>query len=116
MKSSVSETSEDEESNAPRGFTVYVQVWSETPLVEKKSAKGAKASISIVSRGPFKMDTSRTFQSFKQDIAKVLPCRLIMLPVAKFEWKFENQAQSAPRKKIADEAGFEALLDAVKAK
>jgi hypothetical protein len=39
-----------------------------------------------------------------------------MLPVTKFEWKFENQAQSAPRKKIADEAGYEALLDAIKAK
>ncbi|KAG1754915.1 uncharacterized protein EDB91DRAFT_1242136 [Suillus paluster] len=36
--------------------------------------------------------------------------------VAKFEWKFENQAQGAPRKKIADEAGYEALLDAVKVK
>ncbi|KAG0692151.1 hypothetical protein DFH29DRAFT_1009257 [Suillus ampliporus] len=94
----VSDTSEDEESNAPRRFT------------------GAKASITILSRGPFKMDMSRTFQSFKQDIVKVLPCRLAMLPVTKFEWKFENQAQSAPRKKIADEAGYEALLDAVKAK
>ncbi|KAG2150765.1 hypothetical protein DEU56DRAFT_962190 [Suillus clintonianus] len=112
----VSETSEDEESNAPRRFTVYVQVWCETALVEKKSAKGAKVSITIVSCGPFKMDTSRTFQSFKHDIAKVLPCRLTMLPVAKFEWKFENQAQSAPCKKIADEAGYDALLDAVKAK
>ncbi|KAG2085193.1 uncharacterized protein F5147DRAFT_782153 [Suillus discolor] len=39
-----------------------------------------------------------------------------MLPVSKFEWKFENQAQSAPRKKIADEVGYEVLLDAVKVK
>ncbi|KAG1807121.1 uncharacterized protein BJ212DRAFT_1485777 [Suillus subaureus] len=97
----VSDTSEDEESDAPRRFTVYVQVWCKIALAEKKLVKGAKASTTIVSWGPFKMDTTRTFQSFKQDIAN-------------FEWKFENQAQSAPCKKIADEAGYEALLDAVK--
>ncbi|KAG1724073.1 hypothetical protein EDB19DRAFT_1834311 [Suillus lakei] len=44
----------------------------------------------------------------------VLPCQLTMLPVTKM--KFKNQAQSAPHKKIVDEAGYEALLDAVKAK
>ncbi|KAG2749000.1 hypothetical protein P692DRAFT_20734786, partial [Suillus brevipes Sb2] len=111
----VSDSSEDDEGNTPRRFTIYVQVWSEAPI-EKKSGKGAKASMAVVSRGPCKMDTAHSFRSFKQDIAKVLPCRLTMLPVTKFEWKFENQAQSAPRKKIADEAGYEALLDAIKAK
>ncbi|KAG2064903.1 hypothetical protein BDR04DRAFT_1122238 [Suillus decipiens] len=39
-----------------------------------------------------------------------------MLPTLKFEWKFKNQAQNAPLKKIADEAGFEALIDAIRVK
>lgn len=39
-----------------------------------------------------------------------------MLPISKLEWKFENQAQGAPRKKVADEAGYEALIDAVNAR
>ncbi|KAG1852585.1 hypothetical protein C8R48DRAFT_676094 [Suillus tomentosus] len=86
----VSDTSENEEGNAPRKFTVYVQVWSEAPM-----GKGAKVSVMIVLWGPCKMDTAHTFQFFKQDIMK---------------------AQSVPHKKIADEAGYDTLLDAVKAK
>jgi endonuclease III len=39
----------------------------------------------------------------------------MMLPVSKFKWKFENP-QNAPCKKIANEAGFEALVDVVMAK
>ena len=46
----------------------------------------------------------------------ILSCKLGALPVLKFEWKFEGQPQSALCKKIADEAGFEALINAIKAK
>ncbi|KAI6002064.1 hypothetical protein EDD15DRAFT_1578607 [Pisolithus albus] len=62
------------------------------------------------------MDTSQTFDTFKNHIAKALSCHPSTLPVVKFEWKFENQAQNAPKKTIADHSGYEALLDAVKAK
>ncbi|KAG1738921.1 uncharacterized protein EDB91DRAFT_1347532 [Suillus paluster] len=104
--------------DAPRKFTVYVQVWSASTETQKKTGKAVKAPplAVTVTRGPFKLDTAQTFLTFKQEVAKALPCRLTMLPVTKFEWKFENQAQSAPRKKIADQAGYEALVDAVSAK
>ncbi|KAG2737688.1 hypothetical protein P692DRAFT_20851782 [Suillus brevipes Sb2] len=62
------------------------------------------------------MNTSKTFETFKREVVEVLPCRTSMLPVAKFEWKFDNQAQSAPRKKIVNRAGYEALIDAINAK
>lgn len=108
--------SEDEERDPPRKFTVYVQVWAEAQA-EKKPGKTVKTpNITFISKGPFKMDTSKTFEMFKREVAEVLPCRTSMLPVAKFEWKFDNQAQSAPRKKIANRAGYEALLDAINAK
>jgi hypothetical protein len=108
--------SEDEERDPPRKFTVYVQVWAEAQA-EKKPGKTAKTpNITFISKGPFKMDTSKTFEMFKREVAEVLPCRTSMLPVAKFEWKFDNQAQSAPHKKIANRAGYEALLDAINAK
>ncbi|KAG1765870.1 hypothetical protein EV702DRAFT_1204397 [Suillus placidus] len=83
----------------------------------KKPGKAAKTpTITFISKGPFKMDTSKTFEMFKRGVAEVLPCRTSMLPVAKFEWKFDNQAQSAPHKKIANRAGYEALIDAINAK
>ncbi|KAG1761010.1 hypothetical protein EDD22DRAFT_848069 [Suillus occidentalis] len=66
--------------------------------------------------GPFKMDTSKTFEMFECKVVEVLPCQTSMLPVVKFEWKFDNQAQSAPCKKIANRAGYEALLDAINVK
>lgn len=114
--SDVGESTSDEDANAAREFTVYVQVWAPAQ-VEKKSGRATKGPpVTIVSKGPFKIDTAQTFQAFKQEVANVLPCRLSMLPTSRFEWKFENQAQSAPRKKVADNAGYEALLDAVKAK
>ncbi|KAI6004546.1 hypothetical protein F5J12DRAFT_942885 [Pisolithus orientalis] len=101
----------------PRLFTVYVQVWATSPDSRKPGGKSTKVSVTkITSKGPFKCDTTSAFFSFKSRVAKALSCRVSALPVSKFEWKFENQAQGAPRKKVADEAGYEALIDAVKAK
>ncbi|KAI5991326.1 hypothetical protein EDC04DRAFT_2911601 [Pisolithus marmoratus] len=107
----------DPHADGPRQFTVYVQVWTASPDSRKPGGKSAKVSTTnIISRGPFKCDTAAAFPSFKSRAAKALSCRVSALPVSKFEWKFENQAQGAPRKKVADETGYEALLDAVKAK
>ncbi|KAG2070379.1 hypothetical protein BDR04DRAFT_1118414 [Suillus decipiens] len=108
--------SEDDEGDPPRRFTVYVQVWAETPA-EKKPGKTSKTpTITFISKGPFKMDMSKSFETFKREVMEVLPCRTSMLPVVKFKWKFDNQAQSAPCKKIANRAGYEALIDAINAK
>ncbi|KAI5993921.1 hypothetical protein EDD15DRAFT_2367014 [Pisolithus albus] len=114
--------SEDEDGSATdmhvnelRQFTVYVQVWSTYPGSRKPSGKSIPAT-KIVSRGPFKCNMAAAFSSFKSHVAKAFPCQVSALHVSKFEWKFENQAQGAPQKKVADEAGYEALLDAVKAK
>ncbi|KAI6025367.1 hypothetical protein BKA83DRAFT_4163406 [Pisolithus microcarpus] len=107
----------DADDDVPRTFTVYVQVWSSSALSRSSNKKSAKVStVDVVSKGPFKCTTTDSFASFKSHTAAALPCRLSMLPVSKFEWKFENQAQGAPRKKVADRTGYEALLDAVKAR
>ena len=107
----------DTAANEPRQFTVYVQVYTASPDSCKPAGKSAKVpAMKIISKGPFKCDTAAAFYSFKSRVAKALPCWVSALPVSKFEWKFENQAQGAPRKKVADESGYEALLDAVKAK
>ncbi|KIJ05549.1 hypothetical protein PAXINDRAFT_159008, partial [Paxillus involutus ATCC 200175] len=115
-KKPVEDLGADDVDEEPHNFTVYVQVWSPS-APEKKPGKGGKASTTIfVSKGPFKFDTLQSFARFQIQVARILPCRLASLPISKFEWKFENQAQSAPRKKIATIAGYEALIDAIKAK
>ncbi|KAG2144339.1 hypothetical protein DEU56DRAFT_754385 [Suillus clintonianus] len=97
--SDASEGMADEDADAPRTFTVYVQVWSASSTTEKKASKAVKGP-AIITRGPFKTDMSQTFQNFKEAVA---------------DWKFENP-QNAPCKKIANAAGFEVLIDAVRAK
>jgi len=83
----------------------------------KPTSKSMKApAMKIISKGPFKCGTAAAFFALKSHVAKALPCWVSVLPVSKYEWKFENQAQGAPQKKVADEAGYEALLDAVKEK
>ncbi|KAI6007906.1 hypothetical protein EDC04DRAFT_2966643 [Pisolithus marmoratus] len=107
----------DSHTDGPRQFTVYVQVWTTSPDSHKPGGKSAKVSATkIISRGPFKCDMAATFPSFKSHAAKALSCQVSALSVSKFKWKFENQAQGAPQKKVADETGYEALLNAVKAK
>lgn len=106
----------DEDADAPRKSTVYVQVWSASMTTDKKSGKTSKGPPATITKGSFKSDTAQTFLKFKREITKVLPCWPTMLQVLKFEWKFKIQAQNAPCKKIADEAGFKALVDAVRAK
>ncbi|KAG1814513.1 hypothetical protein DFJ58DRAFT_850591, partial [Suillus subalutaceus] len=114
--SNAGDGSVDEDADVPWKFMVYVQVWSASTTTDKKTGKTSKGPPATITKGPFKSDTAQTFQKFKNEIAKVLPCRPTMLPVSKFEWKFENQAQNAPCKKIADEAGFKALTDAIRVK
>lgn len=91
---------------------VYIQVWSAYTTTNKKTGKPSKGPPATITKGLFKSDTAQTFQKFNNEIAKVLPCQPMMLPVSKFEWEFKNQAQNAFRRKIADKAGFEAWIDA----
>ncbi|KIJ15999.1 hypothetical protein PAXINDRAFT_11040, partial [Paxillus involutus ATCC 200175] len=93
-KKPVEDLGADDVDEEPRNFMVYVQVWSPS-APEKKPGKGGKASTTIfVSKGPFKFDTLQSFARFQIQVAP----------------------QSAPRKKIATIAGYEALIDAIKAK
>ncbi|KAI6009511.1 hypothetical protein F5J12DRAFT_934834 [Pisolithus orientalis] len=81
----------------PRLFTVYVQVWATSPDSRKPGGKSTKVSVTkITSKGPFKCDTTSAFFSFKSRVAKALSCQVSALPVLKFKWKFENQAQGTP--------------------
>lgn len=117
-KGTYDDESEKEDLEPPRKFTVYVQVYQITPVLEKKATRGSKitTTTSFMSKGPFRFNTSQSFGKFKMEVLSVLSCDFSLLPVPKFEWKFEGQPQSAPRKKVADETGFQALLDAIKAK
>ncbi|KAG2036948.1 hypothetical protein BDR03DRAFT_982688 [Suillus americanus] len=72
-RSDASEAMADKDTDAPQKFTVYVQVWSASTTIEKKSSKAAKGPATIT-RGPFKIDTTQTFQKFKEAVAEVLPC------------------------------------------
>ncbi|KAF8554375.1 hypothetical protein OG21DRAFT_1484758 [Imleria badia] len=71
---------------------------------------------SFLSKGPFIFNTAQSFGKFKMQVSSVLACDIGHLPVPKFEWKFEGQAQSAFCKWVADETGFQALLKAVAAR
>ncbi|KAF8438003.1 hypothetical protein L210DRAFT_3545188 [Boletus edulis BED1] len=50
----------------------------------------------------------------QRKVANTLPCHEAFLPVSQFEWKFDDEPRGAPRKRIADDVGFEALVEAVK--
>ena len=95
---------------------VHLQVYQ--TVVEKKPGQGSKSSMatSFVLKGPFSFNTLFSFAKFKMQVSSALSCDISKLPVSKFAWKFEGQSQSAPHKKIANEASFEALLDAIKMK
>ncbi|KAG9308591.1 hypothetical protein JVU11DRAFT_11695 [Chiua virens] len=99
-----------------RTFTVYISVFStETVTEPKRYGKPGKTTTTTTTatKGPFKFDTSHSFADFQREVADALPCREALLPVSKFEWKFDKEAKSAPYKKIADCAGFDALVEAV---
>lgn len=106
----------DEPLDESQKFMVHLQVYQ--TVAEKKPGRGGKSSLatSFVSKGPFSFNTQFSFTKFKMQVSSALSCDISKLLVSRFEWKFEGQSQSTPRKKIANEAGFEALLDAIKAK
>ncbi|KAG6377371.1 hypothetical protein JVT61DRAFT_15167 [Boletus reticuloceps] len=101
----------------PRAFTVYLQVWSTgITTVPKRPGRAANMTTTTtsVSKGPFKLDTSCSFSMLQRKVANTLPCHEALLPVSQFEWKFDDEPRGAPRKRIADDVGFEALVAAIK--
>ena len=67
-----------------------------------------------VTRGPFEFNTSRSFANFQCKVANALPCRKALLPISKFEWKFDKESKSVPQKRLTDHARFNALVKAIK--
>ncbi|KAI6018729.1 hypothetical protein PISMIDRAFT_16953 [Pisolithus microcarpus 441] len=57
---------QDEDNDVPRMLTVYIQVWSSSALSQSSNKKSAKVSaVDIISKGPFKCNTTDSFMSFK---------------------------------------------------
>ena len=89
-------------------------MWS-TEIINapKRPGKASKTTTTTtttsVTKGPFESDTARSF-------ANTLPCREALLPISKFGWKLDKEPRAAPRKRIANYVGFEALIYAIKKK
>jgi len=98
-------------------FTVHIQVFTTESVTDpKRHGKVAKTTTTTktVTRGPFEFDTSHSFANFQCKVAGALPCHKALLPVSKFEWKFDKESKSAPQKRLTDHAGFDALVKAIK--
>ena len=107
----------DDDNADVRTFTVHIQVFSTESITDpKRHGKAAKTTTTTktVTRGPFKFDTSCSFANFQCEVANALPCRKALLPISKFEWKFDKESKSAPQKRLTDHAGFDALVKAIK--
>lgn len=90
--------------------------WSNVTTTElKRMERAAKmtALTTPITKGPFKFDTAQSFSDFQRKVANALPCSKALLPIIHFEWKFEKEAQLAPREEISDLTGYEALIDAI---
>ena len=109
------EIDDNNDEDPPKKFTVYFDI--EGPKVAAASTSRGRAPPPplVIKRGPFFHQTNQSFASFKQSIAAATPCNPNMLLLNTLTWKFDTPA-NAPKRPLPNEAGYEAVLEAVRGK
>ena len=86
-------------------ITVYIHIWAPAPRT--KSRAKAPESKEII-KGPCFFTVDQDYDAFKEVIAKSIPCKSKLLPVAQMQWRYEKPANDG-RKPLSSLAGYEAM-------
>jgi len=108
---------DDNTDELPVRFTVYFTIEGPKPVVSSTSrARAAPVPLAlIVPKGPFFHFVTDSFSKLKERIASETPCNVGLLATESLTWKFEKPL-NAPRRVMANQAGYDAMITAVKAK
>lgn len=102
----------DTDDETPPRFTVYIHITAPEPAIPARLQRGAAkpAPAKLVKKGPFfwTIDDSSSFATFKEALAKTIPCKQALLPVTQMEWRYEKPANDSNKLPVS-EAGFEAM-------
>ena len=108
---------DDDAEELPARFTVYFTIEGPKPVVTLTS-RACTAPVPpalIVPKGPFFHFVTDSFSKLKERIALETPCNVNLLTTEGLTWKFEKPL-NAPRRVMANQAGYDAMITAVKAK
>jgi hypothetical protein len=109
---------DDEDAEEPPArFTVYFTIEGPKPVTASTSrARAAPVPVAlIIPKGPFFHFVTDSFSKLKERIAMETPCNINLLATEGLTWKFEKPL-NAPRRVMANQAGYDAMITAVKAK
>ena len=101
----------------PAHFTVYFMIEGPKPAMTSTSHTRAVPVLLalIVPKGPVFHFVTDSFSKLKERIAMETPCNVTLLAAEGLTWKFEKPL-NAPRRVMANQAGCDAMITAVKAK
>lgn len=108
-------SSDDEESEPVKKFTVYIDIEGPKPTAAMSRSKAPATSALTIKRGPFIHATDESFFSSQQRIAAETPCNVKLLVLSQLYWKFEKPL-GAPRKLVRNKVGYEAMVSSVSEK
>jgi hypothetical protein len=92
----------------PRIVTVYIHVEPPASTAHRGSKTTKQQSLKAIQKGPFFHNISHDFSTFKELLAKTMPCKVKLMAVAQMEWKYEKPLNDK-KKPISDEAGYKAM-------
>jgi hypothetical protein len=88
-------------------ITIYVEIQAQASWQQQKSSKKAEAK-PVIKKGPSFFTVEDSFDTFKQIVAKAIPCKLKLLPVGNMEWRYEKP-RNDPRKPLTSMEGYKAM-------
>jgi len=93
------------EPDAVQKVTLYVEIQAQA----SRPKANKKADVKPISkRGPSFFTVDDDFDTFKQIVAKAIPCKLKLLPVDQMQWRYEKPGND-PKKPLTTAEGFEAM-------
>jgi hypothetical protein len=90
-------------------ITAYIHI--QTPAVQTKGRAKTAESKPIV-KGPCFFTSNDNYETFKETLAKSIPCKLKLLPITQMHWRYEKPANDS-KKPLSSAAGYEALKDSL---
>lgn len=108
-------SSDDEETDPPKKFTVYIDIEGPKPIPTSSRSKAPSAPALTIKKGPFFHRTNESFFVFKQRIAAETPCNVKLLVLSQLQWKFDKPL-GAPRRLMTNNAGYDAMVSSVSEK
>jgi hypothetical protein len=90
-----------------QNITVYVEIQAQASWQQSKASKKTEVK-PVIKKGPSFFTVEDSFDTFKEIIAKAIPCKLKLLPVGNMEWRYEKPGND-PRKPLTSTEGYKAM-------